>query len=253
MPALLLPATANRSKSLVNVFLSGAEDNPNGENYVLPLSALAPGSYTNAPTVDDTFGGPIISGFNAAVNLAQWDAVYLNSSGAWALADANLTGAFPARGLVIAATLAGAPALIVTGGVVRNDAWNWTIGSNIYLSDSTAGGLNQNPPTQNSPAASSNTQAIGWAVSADVAIFNFTPTFRPIWDTTYVGNATLVAGTVTVVDTKITANSVITLSRKTIGGTLGTGISYTITAGTGYTITSNSATETSVISVNIVY
>lgn len=62
-----------------------------------------------------------------------------------------------------------------------------------------------------------------------------------------VGNATLVAGTVTVANTAVTASSELFLSRKTIGGTTGT-LSYTVSAGVGFTITSSSNTDTSVIS-----
>jgi hypothetical protein len=61
------------------------------------------------------------------------------------------------------------------------------------------------------------------------------------------GNATLVAGTVTVADTNVTANSVIQLTYKTIGGTAGI-LLYTTSAGVGFTITSSSNTDTSVVS-----
>jgi len=66
-----------------------------------------------------------------------------------------------------------------------------------------------------------------------------------------VGNATLVAGTKAVACTDITANSIVMLTRKTIGGTVGN-LSYTLTASTGFTINSSSATDTSVISWTII-
>jgi len=54
------------------------------------------------------------------------------------------------------------------------------------------------------------------------------------------GVATLVAGTVTVNTTKVTANSRIYLTRQTTSGTLGTSVDVTArTAGTSFTITSN--------------
>jgi hypothetical protein len=54
------------------------------------------------------------------------------------------------------------------------------------------------------------------------------------------GVATLVAGTVTVSTTKVTANSRIFLTRQTTAGTLGTSVDVTArTAGTSFTITSN--------------
>lgn len=65
------------------------------------------------------------------------------------------------------------------------------------------------------------------------------------------GTATLVAGTVTVANTAITANSVIRYWRTTAGGTLGF-LSLTLTAGTSFTITSSSGTDTSTIYYEIV-
>ena len=58
------------------------------------------------------------------------------------------------------------------------------------------------------------------------------------------GTATLVAGTVTVSNTSVTASSRIFISRSTAGGTLGH-LSYTKSAGASFTVTSTSATETS--------
>jgi hypothetical protein len=58
------------------------------------------------------------------------------------------------------------------------------------------------------------------------------------------GTGTLVAGTVTINTTKVTANSRIFITRSTAGGTLGE-LSYTISAGVSFTVTSISALETS--------
>jgi len=66
------------------------------------------------------------------------------------------------------------------------------------------------------------------------------------------GNATLVAGTVTVTNTTVTANTVIYLTRKTASGTIGTSLSYTVSAGASFTINSQSILETSVISYFLV-
>jgi hypothetical protein len=65
------------------------------------------------------------------------------------------------------------------------------------------------------------------------------------------GNATLVAGTVTVANTTVTANTAILHSVKTSGGTAGT-IGYTVTSGTSFTLTSSSATETSVVTYHLI-
>lgn len=67
-----------------------------------------------------------------------------------------------------------------------------------------------------------------------------------------VGNATLIAGTVTVNTTAVKTASVVLLTRKTSGGTLGTAITYTISNGVSFTINSDSALDTSTFSWLIV-
>lgn len=67
---------------------------------------------------------------------------------------------------------------------------------------------------------------------------NRTLTGRWASDNNQSGNATLTAGTVAVALASITANSHVTLTLKTPGGTLGAGgYKYVLTAGTGFTIT----------------
>lgn len=66
------------------------------------------------------------------------------------------------------------------------------------------------------------------------------------------GNATLVGGTVTVSTTAVTASSLITLTRKTSGGTIGTAITYTLSAGTGFTIDSDNPLDTSTFTYLII-
>ncbi len=61
------------------------------------------------------------------------------------------------------------------------------------------------------------------------------------------GNATLVGGTIAVANTTVTANTVVMMSPKTAGGTLGS-YSYTLSAGVSFTINSSSAIDTSTIS-----
>ena len=62
------------------------------------------------------------------------------------------------------------------------------------------------------------------------------------------GQATLVAGTVTVSTTAVTANSRIFLTRANVTGVVGTYLAVTATtAGTSFVITAGSASETSTI------
>ena len=65
------------------------------------------------------------------------------------------------------------------------------------------------------------------------------------------GTATLVAGTVTVANTNVTANARIFLTVQTPGGTQGH-LSVSRTAGTSFTITSTSNTDTSTVAYHIV-
>lgn len=61
------------------------------------------------------------------------------------------------------------------------------------------------------------------------------------------GNATLVAGTVTVNNATVSAKTVVMLTRKTIGGVPGN-LTYTLSAGSGFTINSANASDTSTVS-----
>lgn len=62
------------------------------------------------------------------------------------------------------------------------------------------------------------------------------------------GNTTLVGGTKTVANTTVTANTIVLLTRKTSGGTPGTGITYTLSAGVSFTINSDNVLDTSTFS-----
>ena len=66
-----------------------------------------------------------------------------------------------------------------------------------------------------------------------------------------VGNATLVGGTVTVTNGGVSVNTIIYLSRKTLGGTVGN-LSYVLNAGANFVINSSSASDTSVVSYMLV-
>lgn len=62
------------------------------------------------------------------------------------------------------------------------------------------------------------------------------------------GNATLAAGTVTITNTSVTANTIVMATRKTSGGTVGMSINYTLSAGASFTLTSDNMLDTSVYS-----
>lgn len=131
--------------------------------------------FSAALAVDDTYSGTTISGRNAGATIAQWEAVYVGGSSTWLLADANAAGAAPARGLAVAAYVDTNPAVILTQGVVRNDAWAWTPNGAIYLS-ATPGALTQTPPATSGDIV----QQVGWAITADVAYFGFDSTYLTV-------------------------------------------------------------------------
>ena len=70
----------------------------------------------------------------------------------------------------------------------------------------------------------------------------FTDAYEP-----YTGTATLSSGSVTVSDTRITANSVIDVGVLTPGGTQGAPFVSTKTAGTSVVLKSTSGSDTSVL------
>ncbi len=135
----------------------------------LPGNLVTGGSVTFNATMsaDDSFRGLAISGLNAGATIAQWEAVYLDSSSTWQLADANGSGTYPAVGLAVAAYSSTNAAVVVYSGTVRNDAWSWTPGGVVYLS-TTAGGLTQTVPS----TSGDKVQQIGRALTADVLLVN---------------------------------------------------------------------------------
>lgn len=128
------------------------------------------------PTEDNSYTqATLITGFDAGANLDQWDVVYMNSSGDWVLADANGSGTYPARGIVVEAAANGSPAKVLIRGYVRNDTWTPTIGGNYYLSN-TAGEIDQTAPS----TAGDKVQVVGFAVATTTVLFDFNGTYLTV-------------------------------------------------------------------------
>jgi hypothetical protein len=133
-------------------------------------------NFTAALATDNTYSGLSIVGINGGATMAQWDVVYFSGAdGEWMLADANAAGKFPSAGILTAATSNGAAASVMTQGIVRHDAWNWTPGGAIYLS-TTAGGLTQTAPSTSGDCV----QPVGYAITADIAAFNFNQSYAEV-------------------------------------------------------------------------
>lgn len=119
------------------------------------------------PAVDLAYSGPHTT-LIAAENLAFGDACYMNSSGKMAKGDADAIATSGVWVMAAATILQDASGdFILPGAMVRKDAWNWTIGSFVYLDTATAGGLTQTPPTGTDDAI----QIVGVARSADMIFF----------------------------------------------------------------------------------
>lgn len=115
-----------------------------------------------------------------------------------------------------------------------------------------AGTYNWNYPTS---AGTSGQFLISGGGASSPMTWTSTPTLGHLNITTGTNGgaatATLIAGTVTVSNTSVTASSIILMDRSLSGGTVGT-YTYTVTAGTGFTITSSSNTDTSTLGYVII-
>lgn len=117
------------------------------------------------PTTNDTYDGTAIVGLSTGYTSTIWDPVYVGSAGTMLLADADGAGTYPCRGLV-AAGVASGPADLLVLGTARHDAWTWTPGGDIYVSNT--GALTQTAPA----TAGDKAQPIGWAPTADSIFVN---------------------------------------------------------------------------------
>lgn len=191
-PTLVTPTLGVASATSVNKWVftaptTAATLTAGGDSltYTMPASSQTIPGLTNTVTftgktyqlsgalgTDDTLEGTTVSGLTAGATIAQWEAVYVGGSSTYLLADANGSSTFPARGLAVAAYSSTNAAIILIRGTVRNDAWTWTPGGTIYLS-ATAGSL-----TQTAPGTSGDkVQAVGVALTADIALFDFDSTY----------------------------------------------------------------------------
>jgi hypothetical protein len=159
-------ATFLGTPSSANLLAAVTGETGTGGGVVFATAPTLTGAITQlnaVPGTDDTYEGTVIIGRNAGATIAQWEAVYLDSTTSeWLLADANGTSTYPARGLAVAAGTDNNPLTVLDDGVARNDAWTWTVGGTIYLS-TTAGGLTQTAPS----TSGDKVQIMGYALSAD--------------------------------------------------------------------------------------
>lgn len=132
----------------------------------LAATALQSLDIDSTPDSDHTVEG-ITATFTAAELLVYGDICYVNASGSMAKADASAVGTSRAVAMAAEGISAAASGSFLLFGIARDDTWAWTVGGEVYLSE-TAGALTQTAPT----TASSITQVIGVATHADRILFN---------------------------------------------------------------------------------
>jgi hypothetical protein len=130
-----------------------------------PKASLATGS----PTTDQAARGPYTSTYAAGAAVTIMDLVYMGSSSKWLIADAS---AASTSGGMLAISLESkvdtqAMKVALPGAFVRNDAWNWTPGAILYVSE-TGAAITATQPTTTDAVI----RVVGFAITADIIYFN---------------------------------------------------------------------------------
>lgn len=117
-------------------------------------------------TLDNNTACGLIYGGTAGETVAIGELVYIKSDGKFWLADADAAASMPAIGVVLDAGAAEASVKVLLWGLMRNDAWNWTVGATLYV-DTTAGALTETAPS----GSGDQVQAVAVAIHADKILF----------------------------------------------------------------------------------
>lgn len=120
-----------------------------------------------AALASDTTAEGIKTTLVANENLVFGEVGYINSSGKVPKADADAIATSSSIVMALASISTDATGNFLLQGIVRNDAWNWTVGGLIYLS-TTAGALTQTAPSGTDDVI----QILGVATHADRMYFN---------------------------------------------------------------------------------
>lgn len=108
----------------------------------------------------------ITATMTAGENLVFGDACYIKSDGKLWKTDANAASTMPVVAMALATINAEAAGSVLMVGIARDDSWNWTVGGQVFASE-TAGALTQTAPTTSAAIV----QAVGYALSADILLF----------------------------------------------------------------------------------
>lgn len=130
---------------------------------------------TAIPTSDQTASG-ITTQFTANEDQAFGDVVRINSAGKAQIAKADVIANATALAICVSESVeADATGNYLLIGFVRNDAWDWTVGGDIYLTitGTTGNTLSQTSPFAADPIVEDTVvQLLGVANSADTIYFN---------------------------------------------------------------------------------
>ncbi len=136
----------------------------------LPINNVAAIRLMNAPTVDETASGLIINAYIGSNSQGIGAPLYMESNGHFHATDADSTTTSPCVALAVDSGT-GAGKRILVHGILRVDAWNWTVGpgtaSLIYISTGT-GTLTQTQPSGTDDVI----QPVGWALTSDCIYFS---------------------------------------------------------------------------------
>lgn len=119
---------------------------------------------------NQTASGSKVS-LTAGESFAFGEVGYIKSDGKVWKAKADAATTMPVRYVALGAISADASGTFLRSGIVRNDAWNWTVGGEsglIYASAATAGAMTQTAPS----GSGQKVQVIGHALTADIMDFN---------------------------------------------------------------------------------
>ena len=122
-------------------------------------------SLNPAPTADVTGNGIIATMTVDANTVGVGSALHLDTDGNWIEADADTVATMPCAALALE-TGTGSKKVLFHG-IIRNDAWAWTVGGLLYVSD-TVGTLTHTAPT----GSGDQVQVVGIATHADRIYFN---------------------------------------------------------------------------------
>lgn len=130
-------------------------------------------TWDSAPASDHTGSGNIITQTVDTNTYGIGGVLVLSSDGNWDDADADAEATV---GRLALATESGTGSKkLMLSGIFRDDSWNWTVGGQLFVS-TTVGEMTQTAPS----GTGDFVQACGYALTADIIIFDPSPDYLEI-------------------------------------------------------------------------